>query len=117
MIGERTFDRDALIQRYDLTARLASRVVALLGRKVDVTAAVLETAAAQPALAAVLLDGSLMDQGAEALDEGRLQALAAEKGAEEAALLRVVRGEDGWRTIALQDEVLADEVEGAGGGE
>ncbi len=116
MIGERTSDRDALIQRYDLTARLASRVVALLCKKVDVTAAVLETAAAGPALAAVLLDGLLMDLGAEAMDEVRLQALAAEKGAQEAALLRVVRGEDGWRTIALQDEVLADEVEGAGGG-
>ena len=43
MRGERTSDRDALINRYGLSRRLAARVGALLSKKVDVSPTLLET--------------------------------------------------------------------------
>jgi len=114
MTGVRTFDRDVLVRRYGLSQRVASRVVALLGRQVDATEALLELAASEPALADTLLDRSVLGENGAAVEQGALQALARENGLECADSLRVVPGEDGWQTIAMEDDLLAEQAaEGA----
>jgi len=114
MRGERSADREALMNRYGLSARLAARVAALLARKVDITETLLEMAGSDAALEAFLLDRSLL-MDTQTLDEERLHALARERGFGDWELLRLLRAEDGWRTIALEDDVLAEQAEGSGG--
>ena len=116
MRGERTRDRDALINRYGLSARLAARVVALLARSTDITESLLEMVASHPALEELLLDGSLLADPA-GWGQERLQARGRECGFRDAELLRIVNGPDGWRTIALEDDMLAEEAEAAQGAE
>jgi len=113
MRGERTTDRDALANRYGLSARLAARVVALLARKTDVTQTLLEMAASDRSLEKVLLDASLLTDP-QGFDEQRLRELAREAGFAECDLLRLVGGEQGWRTIALEDDLLAEQAEAVG---
>ncbi len=112
MRGERTRNRDVLINRYGISTRLAARVVALLARKADVTQTLLEMAASHSALEEVLLDRSLLADP-EGLREERMQALGRQCGFRDWELLRVVNGPEGWRTIALEDDVLAEEAEAA----
>ena len=114
MIGERIFDRESLVRRFGVSRRLASRVVALLARKVDLTAAVLESAGRQREAEEMLLDAELTPAEGMALSQKRLQALARGKGVDYADQLRLADGPDGWRTIALADDLLAEQAEGAG---
>ena len=114
MIGERTSDRGALVNRYGLSQRLAARVVALLSKKVDVSPTLLEMAAGDRAIEAVLLDSTLLTDP-QSLDQERVQAQARQRGFRESELLRIVRASDGWRTIALEDDVLAEQAETAAG--
>ena len=110
MIGERTGDRDALVHRYGLSQRLAARVVALLARKVAVSPAVLEIAALRPELEAVLLDPTLVDSP-PCIEQDHIRGQARLHGFEDSELLRVVDEQEGWRTIALEDDVLAGQAE------
>ena len=48
MRGDRTTDRDALVNRYGLSMRMAARVVALLSKRIDVSETLLELAASDP---------------------------------------------------------------------
>lgn len=114
MIGERIFDRDALVQRFGLSLRLGGRIVALLGRKIDVSASLLDAAAHEKEMAAVLLDRKLLPAEGEPPDEQGLQSLARAKKVDYADLLRVLPGEEGWHTIALEDDVLAEQAGGEG---
>ena len=106
MKGDRTQDREALVNRYGLSARLAARVAALLTRKMDVTETLLEMAPSSPGLRQLLLDRDLLKEP-EAVDEDALRSKARQSGFEEHDLIRLVEGEEGWRTIALEDDVLA----------
>ena len=114
MRGERTSDRDALINRYGLSRRLAARVGALLSKKVDVSPTLLEIAAADRALEAVLLDSALLTDP-QSLEQEHIRAQARQQGFKDSELLRLVGGSEGWRTIALEDDVLAEQAAGAAG--
>ncbi len=107
MRGERDKDLEALMARYGIGRRLATRAVALLSRQVDVTGTILEEAGSREPLARLLLDPDLLE-GQEAVTEEYLRSRAAELGFEEAALLRVAESEEGWRTICLEDDLLAE---------
>jgi hypothetical protein len=110
MQGERTRDREALINRYGLSMRMAARAVALMARQVDITGTLLELAASDTALESVLLDSHLLT-GTEDVDEEWLRNCAREARFRDADLLRFVSSDEGWRTIALEDDVLAAEAE------
>ncbi len=107
MRGERTRDRDALIDKYGMSARLAARVLALQSEKIDLSRSILETAVTDPSLQKLLLNRDLLDQP-ESLTSEWLQKQADDCGVEDADLLRTVEGEDGWTTIAFEDDVLAE---------
>jgi len=111
MLGERETDREALMGRYGISRRLATRVVALLQNRVDISPTVLEMAAPGSAAERMLLSRQIL-QKPHSIDEGELQRLAGECGVPEADLLTVVReGPQGWTTIALQEDVLAERAE------
>jgi len=113
MRGEREKDCEALMSAYGLGRRLATRVVALLARKVDVTGTLLSEAARDGAAERLLLWPDLLRRP-EKLDEAALRAKAAELGFGEAELLRlVVDRESGWRTLALEDDLLAEQAASA----
>jgi len=111
MRGEREKDTDALMARYGIGRRLATRVVALQTRRVDVTGTVLDEAGRREALCSLLLDRRLVDSP-ESLTEGYLQQRAMELDLPEADLLRLVEEpESGWRTVALEDDLLAADAQ------
>ncbi len=119
MRGERESDPEALMARYGVGRRLATRVVALLSKNLDVTPTILEEAGSDEALAKLLLDRRLLKEPRE-VTEADLQERAQGLGWDEADLLRLVSGPDTWRTIALEDDVLAEtarEQEPPSGGE
>jgi hypothetical protein len=94
---------------YALGRRLAMRVRALLAKRVDVTATVLASATDDPAVSAILLAPEMLRDPAS-LDEAALQRRARLVGLADADLIRFVDSDDGWRTIALEDDVLAAEL-------
>lgn len=110
MQGERTQDRDALINKYGLTARLASRVVALLSKKIDITRTVLETAADEKSVQNLLLQRQLLTTP-DVLTTEWLRTQAQECDVQDPESLRVVDSEGQWGTIALEDDVLAEQME------
>jgi len=113
MRGERRTDTDILMAAYGIGLRLATRVVALLARRVDVTGTVLALAAEDRAVERLLLSPELIGE-ADRLDEEGLRGLAGRCGVGEAASLRlVVDPGEGWRTIALEDDVLAEQARAA----
>ena len=60
MRGEREKDIDALMGRYGIGRRLATRVVALLSRNIDVTGTLLAEAGGDGSLEKLLLDSALL---------------------------------------------------------
>ena len=98
--------RDFYKERYGLSDRLAVRLAALLSRKVDLTAAAIECLKDSPPVQHVLLRPDLLD-AADRLDTERLRAMAL-PGEEWPAPL-VVAEHKGWRTIALEEELLDDQ--------
>jgi hypothetical protein len=108
MRGERETDTDSLMARYGVGRRLATRIVALLSRSIDVSGTLLAEAGAEEPLTRLLLDPELLrDPGV--LQEGWVHSRARELGFQEADLLRVVVHEEtGWRTLALEDDLLAE---------
>ena len=114
MQGEREKNRQVLIERYGLSRRAAGRVLALLQKKVDFTPTILEMATPDTAAEKVLLTRELM-KDADGVNEDSVRKIAEDAGFEESDLLRVVHDdEEGWDTIALEDDVLADQVEQEG---
>jgi len=97
--------RDFYKERYGLGDRLAVRLAALLSHKVDLTAAALECLKDSPAFQHVVLRPDLLDV-AERLDTERLRAMALP--GEELPAPFVVVEHKGWRTLALEEELLAD---------
>ncbi len=96
-----------LTQRFGLSNLMAIRVGALLAQRVECTEAVLELACVMPAVEKLLRHSKLLKL-APALDTDSLAELAKEVGADgEVSLVVVARGE--WRTIALEEELLAEE--------
>lgn len=111
MRGERDKSRDRLMNEYAIGARLAARIVALRSRKIDVSPAVLETAANCSPLRELLLDRTIFDDP-DVLSTDWLQERASEKDYTDPDLLRVSAAqEEDWRTIAFEDELLAERVE------
>ncbi len=95
---------------YGIGQRLATRVVALLSKKVDVTGTLLAQAAGDETIERLLLAPELLGDP-EALTEPMLRQRAAECGYREGELLRLVGDpQTGWRTIALEDDLLAEQV-------
>ncbi len=114
MRGERETDTDALMARYGIGRRLATRVVALLAGRLDATPIVLDEAGRQNALSRLLLDRRLVSTP-ESVTQQYLQQRAEELGFAEADLLRLVEDPDsGWRTVALEDDLLAADARQAG---
>ncbi len=107
MRTERESDPEALMARYGIGRRLATRVVALLSRQVDLTPTLLDEAGSKEAVEKLLLDRRLLES-AETIEQDDLQERARELDWEEADLLRLVCGPEGWRTIALEDDLLAE---------
>jgi len=115
MKGDRTTVPEALVNRYGLSLRLAARIVALLAKRLDVSPTLLEMAGSDETLERLLLDRRLLgDPGA--LTEEQLRARAGEYGFADGELLRLVDGEDGWRTLAQEDDVLAEQAQADQGG-
>ena len=97
-----------LIERFDLSNLMAIRVGALLLEHVDMTETVLGMARPGSAVEKMLRHPRLLEQAA-ALDTDALQALAAETGAAGEGLFVVAQSDD-WRTIALEEELLAEQA-------
>jgi len=98
--------KQALIRRFHLSERLAVRAAALQTKQVDITAAVLESATPGTSLEKVLLHAQIMSK-AEALTTPLLQQLA--HGAPEDVPPLAVRQAGGWRTIALEEELMVSQ--------
>ncbi|MHC4591577.1 MAG: hypothetical protein ACYS8L_02650 [Planctomycetota bacterium] len=112
MRGERDKDCEGLVRAYGIDQRLATRVVALMSKRLAVTGSLLAAAAKNEAFARVLLWPRLI-KAPETIAQDGLQAHARECGFEEWELLRLVQGaEAGWRTIALEDDLLAEQAAG-----
>ncbi len=109
MRGERDKDVESLMASYGISRRLATRVAALLARRVDVTGTLLAEAAEKEAVARLLLAPELL-KDPEAVTLELLRSRAAECGYAESDLLQLVSDpEGGWRTIALEDDLLAEQ--------
>ena len=114
MRGEREKSPETLAGRYGIGRRLAVRVVALLSKSVAVSGTLLAAAAEDESVGRLLLSPKLL-QDPQSLSEESLRRHGLELGYGDAELLRLVAGEpEGWRVIALEDDVLAQE---AGGGQ
>jgi len=111
MQGEREKNRSSLMQRYGLSRRAATRVVALLQKQLDFTPTLLEMAAEDEGARKLVTSRELM-QNPEDMQEDELRAVAQDCGCEDADLLRLVRDEEsGWTTVALEDDLIAEEAE------
>ena len=111
MQGEREKNRSSLVQRYGLSRRAATRVVALLEKPVDFTPTLLEMAGEREGMEELVTCRGLMKRPDE-ISEAELRGLAEECGCEDADLLRLVRDEEtGWTTIALEDDLIAEQAE------
>lgn len=101
--------RDALVARFALSQRLVTRIGALLSRQVDVTASVLESARPGTAVEKVLLHPRVLTEAGSLTAPALAEVVAAVEGAGaprlEAPLTVVVAAD--WRTVALEEEVMA----------
>jgi hypothetical protein len=117
MRGERDKDAESLLGAYGIGRRLATRVVALRAKRVDVTGTLLAEAAQNKAVERLLLAPELV-RDVEALSQESLRQLAQQCGYEAPDSLRVVPDpQAGWRTIALEDDLLAEEAVSQAAGE
>jgi len=93
-------------ERFALGDRLAVRLAALLAHQVDVTAAAIECLKDSEALRHAILHPELLERAAE-LDSEMLRALVLPGESLPAQLVVVER--EGWRTVALEEELLAEQ--------
>lgn len=100
-------DRDGLVQRFGCSRRLATRLGALMARRIAVSGLLVEEARPGTTLEALLLRKALIDTDDLA---GTLEALQQEPNfgdlAEELPL--AVTEQDDWTVIAAEEEVLAE---------
>jgi len=101
--------RDFYKERFGLGERLAVRLAALLAHKVDASAAVIESLRDAPALQHIFLHPKLLEI-ADDLTSESLLALALP--GEQPPPLVVTSDREGWRTIALEEELVAEEATG-----
>ncbi|MBM4034315.1 MAG: hypothetical protein FJ291_21430 [Planctomycetes bacterium] len=101
--------KDFYRERFALGERLAVRLAALLAHKVDLTAAAIECLRESAPLQHVLLHPQLLDKASE-LTTGALRSLTLP--GEELPADFVVAEAKGWKTIALAEELLAEQAEG-----
>ncbi len=99
--------RDALIRDFGCSRRLATRLGALMNRRITVSAMVMEEARPGTSLEALLLQKSLLD------DEDIAHALEESAASEQFARLAddfplVIVQQDGWQVIAAEEEKLAE---------
>jgi len=99
--------KQALVQRFNLSERLAVRIVALQTKRVDVTPAVLEGATRGSEVERLLLLPSILSL-AKSLSSDALQSIRTEADVTGADDLVVVE-QKGWRTIALSEELMAED--------
>jgi len=116
MRGDRSTDPQSLVSRYGIGLRLATRVVALLSRRLQVTGTVLDAASQDAALVRLLLSPELLS-APDGVTEDFLRSRAADLGCADAELIRLVNEDEGWRTIALEDDLLADQARGEPAGQ
>jgi len=110
MQGERNNDCESLMGAYGIGRRLAARVVALLSKRLALTPTLLAVAADEAAVVQLLLSPELL-RSDEALTQQWLQERARQCGMAEWELLRLVGADDeGWRTLALEDDLLAEQA-------
>lgn len=98
--------RDFYKERFGLGERLAVRLAALVARKVELTAAAIEMLRDSEAFQRIVLHPELLDL-AEELDTETLLGLTASGDRLPAPV--VVSEREGWRTIALEEELVAEE--------
>ncbi|HPD15948.1 MAG TPA: hypothetical protein PLE19_13425 [Planctomycetota bacterium] len=98
--------KDFYKERFGLSDRLAVRLAALLAHKVDLTAAAIECLRDSPALQHVVLHPRLFEATAS-LDTDSLKSLALP--GEQLPGSFVVCEAGGWKTIALEEELLAEQ--------
>lgn len=100
-------DKEELIRRFGVSNRLAIRIGALLAKRVDVTATVLEMSPPGSPMEKLLCSPEVLG-GASALTTQSLKDAAEKAGAAIEAPMMVCESK-GWRTIAIEEEVLAEE--------
>ena len=98
--------RKQLIEEFGVGRRLAVRVGALLAKRVQITAAVIEMASPRSAMERLLTRPEILNAGT--LTTETLTQLARETGAHDDGPF-VVAEEGDWKTIALEEEQLAEE--------
>ena len=101
-------NKGELIEKFGLSNLMAIRIGALLGQRVGVTEAVLEMAAQGGAAEKMLRHPKVLKLAGQ-IDTEALHAVASETGAADEGPFVVVES-DGWRTIALEEEMLAEEA-------
>jgi len=106
--------RDFYKERFALGERLAVRLAALLAHKVDASAAAIEELRDSPALQHIFLHPRLLDIAEELTTENLLELALP---GEEPPPLVVTVDEEGWRTVALAEEIVAEEGVGDSRGE
>jgi len=99
--------RDFYKERFGLGERVAVRLAALLAHKVDASAAVIESLRDSPALQHIFLHPKLLDI-ADGLTTETLLDLALPN--EEPPRLVVTTDDEGWRTVALEEELVAEQA-------
>ncbi len=100
--------KDFYKERFGLSDRLAVRLAALLAYKVDLTAAAIECLRDSEPLQHVLLHPRLFE-ATKSLDTESLKSLALP--GEQLPASFVVCEAGGWKTIALEEELLAEQSE------
>lgn len=100
--------KEALVRKFHISYRLAARIGSLFAKKVRVTEAVLEQATPDTPLEKVLLHNQVLNR-ADNLSPEVLTAAISELAPGLDLALTVILDEEG-RTIALEEEVLAEEA-------
>ena len=98
--------KEELQQKFPLSNRMVVRVGALLAKKVDLSAAVLELATPGSAMERLLLSPQILTH-ADTLSTKRFGELIAKLDVPPDVSL-AVHAEGGWRTILLEEELLAE---------
>lgn len=108
MIEAVRHNRQTLIDRFGCSRRLATRLGALMGKHITISALLLEELPGNPALEALILKKSLLDQDDLPRVIQELQTTDDFSSLAEELPLVVVE-QDGWRILSAVEETLADE--------
>jgi len=96
---------DDIVKTFGISRRLAVRIGALLSKKIEVTATLVEIAGPGSPVEKLLLHPNMLSEAAT-LDTGAANALAVETGADAEGAFVVIRS-DNHRLLALEEELLA----------